>query len=183
MLGRLFTFIMAFVGTSASISDCGQGSRFTITELSLNPDPPIPGKQVDMSLHFINSDSEIIDGTSTTSVTLNFIPLQPTIKPLCEDTQCPIITGPNDRSTSSIWPETVTGSITSKLIWTGLDRTELLCISIKVKVLSKEGTCIRQQQNQTHADLVAAALQLKSPVSVDAFDTPLACFACNGTWV
>jgi hypothetical protein len=183
MFGRIVSLFAVFAGVGATISDCGQGSVFALTTLALHPDPPIPGKQVDMTVQFTNPGSEVVDGTATTSVTLNFIPFQPTVKPLCEDTQCPIVTGPNDRSTSSTWPETVTGAITSKIVWTAVDGSELLCISIKTKIAAQEKSMFRQAQNQTHADGVAEALRLNSPVAYVPMEGSLACFACNGTWV
>jgi hypothetical protein len=187
MFRHILTFfagVMAIgVGVGASITNCGQGSRFDLTTLALYPDPPIPGKQVDITVQFTNPSPEITDGTATTSVTLNFIPFQPTVKPLCEDTQCPIITGANDRSTSSVWPETVTGAISSKIVWSGVDGKELLCISIKAKIAVQKKSILRQTHNQTHAEEVAEALRLKSPVAYEPMEGALACFACNGTWV
>jgi hypothetical protein len=186
MFGRVFTLFAVFSGLAefvdATISNCGQGSRFELTTLALHPDPPIPGKQLDMTVQFTNPGSEVVDGTATTSVTLNFIPFQPTVKPLCEDTQCPIVTGANDRSTSSVWPDTVTGAITSKIVWTAVDGSELLCISIKTKVVAEEKTRLRSQYNQTHVEEVARSLRLNNPVGLDATGDSLACFACNQTW-
>jgi hypothetical protein len=187
MIRRLFAIFavagFGFLGgIDASITNCGSTSRFELTTLALHPDPPVAGKQVDMTVQFINPGSDVIDGTATTSVTLNFIPFQPAVKPLCEDTVCPILTGANDRSTSSIWPETVSGSVTSRIVWTATDGSELLCISIKTKVAASDDKGLRQTHNQTHAEWVSAALQLNAPVEASAFDTPLACFTCNGTW-
>ena len=167
----------------ATITNCNTGSRFELTDLALTPDPPIPGKQVGMTVHFINPGPEVSDGTATTSVTLNFIPFQPTVKQLCEDTQCPIVTGANDRSTSSTWPETVTGVVSSKIVWTGVDGAELLCISIRTKIAANKQKGHRHPYNQTHAVGVAAALELTSPVAYEPMGEPLACFACNDTWV
>ena len=185
MFCRLLTLFASLVSASASITNCGQGSRFDITTLTLYPDPPIPGKQVDMIVHFTNPGSEVVDGTATTHVTLNFIPFQPTVKLLCEDTQCPITTGANDRSTRSVWPETVTGSVSSKIVWSGTDGSELLCISIKTKVVAEEGvkTRLRSEYNQTHAEEVGLALRLNDPVAYKPMGDSLACFVCNDTWI
>jgi hypothetical protein len=184
MFGRLIALVYAFImaGADATITNCGSGSRFDLTTLALNPDPPIPGKQVDMTVHFTNPGNIMTDGTATTSVTLNFIPFQPTVKSLCEDTQCPILTGPNDRSTSSTWPDTVTGTISSKIVWTDTDGSELLCISIKTKVAATTQKSLRYDYNQTHANEIATALNLNSPVAYDPMEDTLACFACNATW-
>jgi hypothetical protein len=183
MIGRLLTLFAGFLCADATITNCGQSSRFDITALALHPDPPIPGKQVDMVVQFINPGSEVKDGTSTTSVTLNFIPFQPTVTPLCEDTLCPLANGANDRSTNSIWPETVTGTVSSKIVWTAFDGSELLCISIKTKVIAQEKASLRQNYNQTHADAIGSALRLNGPVAYEPMDVSLTWFAWNTTQI
>lgn len=136
MLSRLlcvFASILAF--GNASISDCGSGkSLFKITDLSLVPDPPVRGKLLDMTVKFENPGPELSDGTVKTSVSLNYIPLQPSVEDLCVNTHCPISIGLNDRSASNEWPNTVSGIVSSKIEWNALDGTPLLCIQINTKI-------------------------------------------------
>ena len=136
MLRALGVALLSFFATaSASISDCSNGaSVLKLTDLALLPDPPQKGKPLDMTVKFDNPGEEIVDGTVTTSVTLNFIPFQPTVEALCTNTQCPLVSGANDRSTSSTWPDNVSGSIVTKIVWESVTGEQLLCIQIKANV-------------------------------------------------
>lgn len=171
MFGRLLQLLAIGLGfAAASIKDCSNGaSLFQLTDLALTPDPPVRGQVLDMTVKFNNPGPEITDGTVTTSVTLNFIPFQPTVETLCTNTQCPLVSGANDRSTSSTWPDNVSGNLVSKIEWTGVDGSQLLCIQISAKIAAQEGKRFRHQYNQTDADLVAAALRLNAPLPFEEF--------------
>lgn len=157
--------------TDAKIVDCSNGgSLFKVTELALSPDPPIRGKQVDMIVKFDNPGSEISEGSVTTSISLNYIPFQPSTEALCTSTICPLVSGPNDRSTNSVWPDSVSGIVSSKIVWKGVDDSELLCIQINTKVAATEKLRPRPNYNQTHADLIAKTLSLNSPVPFEELD-------------
>jgi hypothetical protein len=135
MFYRVAAALLGFAAAAnASISDCDPTSRFRPTKLALSPDPPTLGQPVLMTVQFENPGAEVVDGTVRTSVTLNFIPFQPTEEPLCTNTQCPIPTGAVDRSTSSTWPDNVSGSVVSKSQWYGPDGESLLCVQTKVAV-------------------------------------------------
>lgn len=164
-IGSLFLTLAAVVNGFGAIKDCSNGaSLLQLTDLALLPDPPVRNQPLDMTVKFVNPGPEITDGTVTTSVTLNFIPFQPTVEALCTNTQCPLVSGANDRSTSSTWPDNVSGSITSKIEWTAVDGTQLLCIQITAKVAEQEGKRLRRQYNQTDADAVATTLRLDAPL-------------------
>jgi hypothetical protein len=179
MFTRLVTLIIAALGviqgTNASIKDCGAGQTvFQLTELALIPDPPIRGKPVEMKVVFNNTGAEIADGSVTTTLSLNFIPFQPSTEPLCENTICPIVEGFNDRSTSSVWPDTVSGTVSSKITWLGPNSENLLCIQFNTKVaVSENKTALRKvdmggDYNQTHADALYSLLRFDDPVPLDA---------------
>jgi len=125
----LFTFLITAFG---SIQDCNTTSILQLTDLALNPVSPVPGKDLAMTVQFTNPGPEITNGTVTTSLTYNFIPFQPTTEDLCTSTQCPLVTGFNDRSTTNPWPD-VKGTVISKIEWNTLDGQNLLCIQINVK--------------------------------------------------
>lgn len=133
MLLKLITLSTLFVSSFASIKDCDTTSVFRPTQLTLSPDPPVPGKPVRLTLIFDNTGPEITDGTVSTSITLNYIPISPTSGPLCENTACPIIPGSNDRSTETTFPS-ITGLVHSKVTWTGPQGQSLLCIDTAFKV-------------------------------------------------
>jgi hypothetical protein len=60
------------------------------------------------------------------------------VKPLCEDTECPLVVGINNRSTMSIWPDTVSGKVNSKIQWRDTNGKSLLCIQTSVAVSAYE---------------------------------------------
>ena len=90
-----------------------------------------------MTVLFDNPGATVTDGTVTTSITYNFLPLTPTTEPLCQNTACPIVNGPNDRSTTSTWPNAV-GTIVTTSVWTSIEGDNLLCIQTSVKVKNKQ---------------------------------------------
>lgn len=153
---RLLTLFALAAAAVATISDCDPASRFRPTELAVTPDPPVAGQPVAMTVKFDNPGTEVTDGTVTTSVTLNFIPFQPTEEPLCQNTACPIQTGPVDRSTSSTWPTGVNGLIVAKSEWTSADGESLLCVQTKFAVGA--AARLRGAANETIATAVADAL-------------------------
>lgn len=112
-------------------------SIFRPTTLGLTPDPPVAGQQVRMSVIFDNPGLVVTDGIVTTSVTYNFLPFSPTTEPLCQNTACPIVTGPNDRSTVSTFPDGISGTVVTKSVWTSTEGDNLLCVQTTVKVGNK----------------------------------------------
>lgn len=136
MLLKLITLYSILTVSQASIKDCNPSSILRPTQLSVEPDPPIPGQPVKLVLLFENPGPEINDGTVTTTLSINYIPFSPSTQPLCENTQCPIVNGINNRSTESTWPN-VAGSVKSRLLWIGPNDEELLCIDTLFKIPSK----------------------------------------------
>ena len=145
--------------TGATISDCDTSSLFRPTELAVTPDPPVAGQPVAMTVKFNNPGPVVTDGTVTTSVTLNFIPFQPTEEPLCTNTACPIPSGAADRSTSSTWPDNVNGLIVSKSVWTGVNGESLLCVQTKFAVGSARSALRGTSANETQAAAAAAVTE------------------------
>jgi hypothetical protein len=129
--------------TTASITDCDPTSVFRPTELRLVPDPPVRGRPVTMTVKFDNPGDEITDGEVVTSISLNGLPLNPSTGPLCDSTACPLISGPNDRTATSTWPDTVSGKIVTKSQWFGPAGESLLCVQTSVKVAATETKKLR----------------------------------------
>ena len=103
----MFRLLSAVVATAAlataSITDCNPASVFRPTQLAQNPDPPVRGQPVVMTVVFNNPGAPVSDGKVETSVSLNGIPFSPSTEALCTNTKCHIATGVNDRSASSTW--------------------------------------------------------------------------------
>jgi len=130
---KLFSALLALA--SSPVNDCNTSSIFRPTALDLTPNPPVIGQPTRLTVQFINPGPTVTDGTVTTSVTLNYLPFSPTVEPLCKNTACPLVTGPNDRSTSSVWPD-VRGVVTTQSVWNSLSGDNLLCVKTSVKVAS-----------------------------------------------
>ncbi len=129
--------LLAFLAlTDAKVTDCTKASvsRFSIQSLSLTPpDQVSPGENVTLSLIYTNPVL-VTDGTVTTSVTYNFIPLTPTVEPLCKSVVCPLEPGQHDGGVSYVFPAGLTGSVVTKIVWTVAD-IQVLCIQITLKAL------------------------------------------------
>lgn len=133
-LAGLFLLVSGYFAVSeSSIVDCGKGlTRFQFTDLALDPTTPVSGQPFELFNVFNNPGAEVTGGTVKTSVSVNYIPFAPSVANLCSSTTCPIVSGLNDRSTSSTWPENVFGKIVSKVEWAGLNEEPLLCIQMSV---------------------------------------------------
>ena len=132
LLIALFTLLTATA--SATVTDCNSSSIFRPTTLALTPDPPVKDQPVKLSLVFDNTGSEVTNGTVTNTITYNGLPFTPSIKPLCEDTACPILVGSNDRSADTNVPA-FTGKVLSHIVWTGSNDEVLLCIDMTLKIV------------------------------------------------
>lgn len=119
----------------ANIKDCNTNSVFRPTALGVSPDPPIPGKPVDLTLIFDNTGPEINDGTISTSLIINGLPFPTISEPLCDIARCPITPGSNNQSTSVTWPQ-VSGNIKSQITWNDVNGQPLLCLNMNFKVPS-----------------------------------------------
>jgi len=127
--------VLAFLAVADSkVTDCTKDStsRFIINSLSLSPpDQVSPGENVTLGLIYTNP-TLVTDGTVTTSVTYNFIPLTPTVEPLCKSVVCPLEPGQHDGGVSYAFPTGLSGSVVTKIVWT-VSNIQVLCIQITLK--------------------------------------------------
>jgi hypothetical protein len=79
---------------------------------------------------------EVLSGTATYSVIYNYIPLTPKVEDLCSTLpdHCPIHPGQLNTYSSVPFDESLSGSITLKIEWKDAANTQLMCVSINVKV-------------------------------------------------
>lgn len=129
--------LLKFFGliTAPILRDCGAGkSLFTINSLSLSPVSPNPGDNVLLNLDYtVPQGLTVVDGDATYSMTYNFLPLSPTVEPLCQDIPCPLSSGRYVNQSSSVWPTGLSGTLDTKIIWANEMGTQLLCMSISAK--------------------------------------------------
>jgi hypothetical protein len=119
----------------SSVKSCGKASDlFIINSLSQSPADSIHGGD-NFTLTLLYTNNKVVNaGTATTSVTYNFIPLTPTVKPLCESFVCPLQTGQHDGSVSSLFPSGLSGTVVTKIVWKDDAGNQLLCISSTLSV-------------------------------------------------
>lgn len=171
MLRAFFLLISAFHATFATIQNCGKGSSlFQITELSLTPDPPQRGKEIEISVKFNNPEFSVVSGTSISSVILNYTPFPKNIESLCKSTTCPIDMGNNERKATSIWPENVYGLVKSKLEWFNDNNQHLLCIEISTKVTGFSFKNLINKHNESDTNFMRNLLNLRSTTSFNDWD-------------
>jgi hypothetical protein len=179
MLGRVLTAVTFLLATATgSITNCNSNSVFKPTRLALYPDPPVHGKPVDMIVEFENPGAEVHDGTVKTSLSLNYIPIAPSTKPLCEDTECPLVTGFNNRSTSSVWPDTVSGKVSSKIVWTSPEGASLLCIQMVTTVGADKSKALTLKEMWRHR---LHASHLSNETNTNTTSTPPSSSATTGS--
>lgn len=131
--------LLAFLSLSnAKVIDCtkASASSFKINSLSLSPpDHASPGENVTLGLLYTNPFL-VTDGTVTTSVTYNFIPLTPSVEPFCTSVFCPLQPGQHDGGVSFAFPAGLSGSLVTKIVWT-VTNIDVLCIQLTLKAMSK----------------------------------------------
>jgi hypothetical protein len=128
---KLSLMLSMLSGVSASVTDCGvSSSLFKIKSMSFSPDPTVPGVNSTLLLSMAVPE-QINDGTATYAFTYNFLPFQPTVDPICQAVNCPILVG--DLSTVSSYPilSDLSGSLNIKISWKDLNQRELMCVMIR----------------------------------------------------
>ena len=117
------------------VSNCGGNqAAFRFNELSVYPTTVVPGDPVTLHVQYTVPDGMVItEGKATYAIKYNFIPLTPTIEPLCKDLPCPITPGTYSNNTVSIWPSGLSGSVSTKITWTDEKGALLACITVDGK--------------------------------------------------
>ena len=136
----MFVSLITLLGLSFAVppvvKDCGVGKTlFTVDAVSLLPSNPTPNENVTLHLEYtVPTGVLITGGEAKYTVTYNFIPLSPTVEPLCSNIPCPLGAGSYRNDSVSLWPSGLTGSVTTILTWTDDVSRPLLCISIAAKL-------------------------------------------------
>ena len=131
----LYKILSLSVLVSASITDCSKGkSLFKVTGLGFWPDPAERNSNSTVSFAYTVPEPGFTGGTASYTATYNFIPLMPTVEDLCKSVRCPILPGPTNMSTSSVFPN-LNGNLDARIEWKSLSGEQLLCALIKTKVV------------------------------------------------
>lgn len=117
-----------------TIQSCGTG-RATLLGFDSQPATPRAGDNVSLWVAYTIPGAPVTGGTATYKITLNGIPLTPTVDPLCTQTSCPKETGiPYNETSWSIFPSGITGKIASRIEWKDQDAQPLWCIETTWRV-------------------------------------------------
>jgi hypothetical protein len=129
-------FLALYAVLNATLKDCSSGtSLLVVNKMSLEPSAPSPGQKVGFTLDYtVHPNTIITDGTARYETTYNFIPLSPTIQPLCSNIPCPLGPGRYVNTTYSTWPTGLSGTIVSRMKWLDSTGTLLICTEISGKV-------------------------------------------------
>jgi hypothetical protein len=134
----MFGIVASLLSLTAppTVRDCCLGtSIFKINSVNLTPADPKPGESVALNLDYtVPSDVIVTGGQTRYDITYNFLPLAPTIEPLCQNIPCPLGPGTYLNSTYSTWPTGLSGTVNTKITWLDEVGTQLLCIGIVAKV-------------------------------------------------
>lgn len=127
----LLTFAFAPV-----VKDCGSPTTlFKINAVSLSPIDPVPGHNVTLHLDYTVPNGLVVtDGQASYTVVYNFMPMTPTIEPLCKNIPCPLSAGTYSNDTTSLWPSGISGTLTTTIRWSNQDSKPLLCIRIDARL-------------------------------------------------
>ena len=142
------------LNASALVSDCSNGkSLFTLTSMSISPDPPVRGQNSTLLLS-MNVPEEINNGTATYTVTYNFMPFTPTVDDLCGITvPCPITVGTLDTVSSFPFDDTLSGTIIIRVNWNDLTGRSLLCVSMNLKLGNAAKQLVKRTKFHTLSNL------------------------------
>jgi hypothetical protein len=101
--------------------------------MGFSPENPQSG---DLTEFWVAYDlkSQITSGNVAYSVTLNYLPLPVTDKPLCGETTCPKPIGSYNETSKSTFPSGVSGKLITKIQWTNQNNQPVWCTEQTFKV-------------------------------------------------
>lgn len=135
-MGILKTMLGIYLATTVSLRDCGNPNidQAKILSMGFNPSYPLPNENTTLWIDY-QLRTPIMGGTATYSLSLNGIPFSPTIEDLCTQTACPKPIGIYNETSSSLFPEGISGKIVSKIQWTNQDNLPVLCQETTFKIV------------------------------------------------
>jgi hypothetical protein len=126
---------LIYLASTVTLRDCGNrnSDQATITSMGFNPSNPMPGTNTTLWVAY-DLKTPITGGIAKYSVTLNGIPFTPTTDDLCTQTVCPKSIGTYNESSSSLFPNSISGKIVSKIQWTNQDNLPVWCLESTFKI-------------------------------------------------
>ena len=131
----MFSLLVSLFMVAPSIKPCNEIMLFAVNSVSFNPPTPLPGEKVALQLNYTVPFGYIATaGTVRYELTYNFLPLAPTVEPLCQNIPCPLSPGTYENSTFADWPKDLVGTLKTKIIWKDILGVQLLCLNIDAKL-------------------------------------------------
>lgn len=124
-----------YLSSSVSLRDCGNPStdQARITSMGFTPTNPLPNENTTLWIAY-DLKSPITGGTAKYSVSFNGIPFTPTVNDLCTQTVCPKEVGFYNETSSSLFPDGISGKVVSKIQWTDQDVLPVWCLETTFKI-------------------------------------------------
>ena len=132
---NILFLIPLLAAADLTVSPCG--GTMTINKISITPRLPIANEPITLHLEY-SVPTVISGGTSETSITYNFIPLSPTVDPLCSNVPCPLTPGTYKNDTVTTWPSGVSGNVAVTTKWFDPANLLLLCFKLTSKALANK---------------------------------------------
>ena len=127
----LLPLLAQLSASQLTVAPCG--GSITINKVSVTPTIPVANQQVKLHLEY-SVPALVSGGTAETAVIYNFIPISPTVEPICANVPCPLAPGTYSNDTSSTWPSGVRGNVAITTKWFDPDHLLLLCFKLAGKV-------------------------------------------------
>lgn len=160
---NLLFLLPLLAAADLAVAPCG--GSMTINAVSVTPRVPVAGEPITLHLEYYVPVT-VTDGTSETSITYSFIPLAPTVEPLCSNVPCPLEPGAYKNDTVTTWPSGVSGNVAITTKWFDPANTLLLCFKLTSKVVKAVHTAAVKavSANATNMSKAVAIVQKKRRV-------------------
>ena len=127
---NLLFLLPLLAAADLAVAPCG--GSMTIDKVTVTPVVPVAGQPITLHLEY-RVPTVVTGGTSETSITYSFIPLAPTVEPLCSNVPCPLEPGAYKNDTVTTWPSGVSGNVAITTKWFDPANLLLLCFKLTSK--------------------------------------------------
>ena len=124
----LLRAVVALIGASATIKNCGSSSDLAkYISGSISPVPVVPGENVTISFTY-DLSAPITGGSAQYTYSMNYIPFAPDDVPLCDATACPKEPGCYTETSTNLFPTDVSGRLDGTIEWYTETNEPILCV-------------------------------------------------------
>lgn len=130
-----FLRALALIAATVTLRDCGNPTtdQAKILSMGFTPSNPVPGENTTLWVNY-DLKTPITGGIATYSVSFNGIPFTPTVDDLCTQTACPKEIGTYNETSSSDFPDGISGKVVTKIQWTNQDNLPVWCVETTFRI-------------------------------------------------